>query len=85
MGMFRDIFQPSASRAYPAAMQPAPPSAADIIRAELKRRRISHRELGEMVGLGEAAVTKKLSRGGFDAEWFLLVLRRIGARDLRLD
>lgn len=66
-------------------MDPAPPNASDILRAELKRRRISHRELGEMVGLSEAAVTKKLHRGGFDVEWFLLVLRRIGVSEIRLD
>lgn len=66
-------------------MEPTKPSAADIIRAELKRRRISHRELGEMVGTTEANITKKLYRGGFDAEWFLEVMRALGVRDLRID
>lgn len=66
-------------------MDPAPPSAANLIRAELKRRGKTHRDLGQAIGETEANITKKLHRGAFDAEWFLLVMRTLGVRELRLD
>lgn len=66
-------------------MDPSPPSAANIIRAELKRRGMTHRDLAERLGDTDANITKKLHRGGFSAEWFLTALRAIGVTAPRID
>jgi len=63
----------------------APPTAADILRAALKLRRVTHAELAEKMGVTESGIRKRLYQGAFSAEWFLAALRAIGEREIRLD
>ena len=60
-----------------------------ILKAELKRRNISYRQLAERLEeLGvhetERNINNKISRGGFTAVFFLQCLRAIGCQTLRL-
>ena len=62
----------------------------NILKAELKRRGVSYKQLAERLeGIGvrdtEANIKNKISRGGFTAVFLLQVLTAIGARELRLD
>lgn len=66
-------------------MDPSPPSASDILKAEMKRRRVTHADLAELLGLSAKTVTNKLDRGHYDVEWFLAALRALGVRDIRID
>lgn len=61
-----------------------------ILKAELKRKGFSYRDLAErLTAIGvpetEANIKNKISRGGFTAVFFLQCLAAIGVRDLRLD
>lgn len=66
-------------------MDPVRPTASDILKAEMKRRRITQRALGELMGLSFKGVANKLDRGHFDVEWFLAALRAIGVSEIRID
>lgn len=60
-----------------------------ILKAELKRRNISYRQLAERLeALGvhdsERNINNKISRGGFSATFFVQCLIAIGVRELRL-
>jgi len=64
--------------------------AANILKAELKRKGVTYAQLVERLGeIGisekEVNVRNKLSRGKFTAAFFLQCLSSIGATDLRLD
>ena len=61
-----------------------------LLKAELKRRNVSYRELAERLErLGvhetEQNIANKISRGGFSAVFFVQCLRAVGAKELRLD
>jgi len=61
-----------------------------ILKAELKRKNVSYRQLAEKLGeIGvqetELNIKNKLSRGGFSAVFFVQCLSAIGAREIRLD
>lgn len=79
MGMFRTACQPGGGH-YALPME-----AKAILKAELKRRGVSYRDLAERLGETEANVNKKISRGGFSADWFIRCLELIGSRDIRID
>ena len=60
-----------------------------ILKAELKRRNISYRQLAERLeALGvhdsERNINNKISRVGFSATFFVQCLIAIGVRELRL-
>jgi 3-mercaptopyruvate sulfurtransferase SseA len=61
-----------------------------ILKAELKRRSLSYRDLAEkMEALGihdsERNITNKINRGTFTAAFFLQCLAAIGCKTLRLE
>jgi hypothetical protein len=61
-----------------------------LLKAELKRRNVSYRDLAErLAGLGivesERNIANKISRGGFTAVFLVQCLEAIGAKSLRLD
>lgn len=61
-----------------------------ILKAELKRRHISYKELADkLTELGvpdsEANIKNKISRGSFTAVFFLQCLVAIGCHTVRLD
>lgn len=61
-----------------------------ILKAELKRRNLSYRQLVELLeGLGvhetERNINNKISRGGITAVFFVQCLVAIGCSNLRLE
>ncbi len=61
-----------------------------LLKAELKRRNVSYRELAERLerlGVSETEqnIANKISRGGFSAVFFVQCLRAVGAKEVRLD
>lgn len=58
-------------------------TAANLLKAELKRRGVTYAELAERIGDKEANVRNKLARGKFSAAYLLQCLHSIGATDLR--
>ena len=61
-----------------------------LLKAELKRRNVSYRDLAERLeAIGvtdtEANIKNKISRGGFTAVFMLQVLSAVGAKEVRLD
>ena len=61
-----------------------------ILKAELKRRNVSYRDLVEKlaaIGVNETEqnIRTKISRGGFTAVFFVQCLIAIGAHTLRLE
>ena len=61
-----------------------------ILKAELKRRNVSYKELAERLeSLGvhetERNINNKISRGGFTAVFFVQCLMAIGCTNLRLE
>lgn len=61
-----------------------------ILKAELKRRNISYRQLAEKladIGVNESErnLNNKISRGGFTAVFFVQCLVAIGCSTLRLE
>lgn len=58
--------------------------AANLLKAELKRKGVTYSQLAEMIGDKEANVRNKLSRGKFTAAYLLQCMAAIGVSDLRL-
>ena len=61
-----------------------------LLKAELKRRNLSYKDLAERLGaLGiretESNIKNKISRGGFTAVFFVQCLVAVGAQTIRLD
>jgi 3-mercaptopyruvate sulfurtransferase SseA len=61
-----------------------------LLKAELKRRNVSYRDLAERLerlGVAETEqnIANKISRGGFSAVFFVQCLRAVGAKEVRLD
>ena len=59
--------------------------AANILKAELKRKGGTYAKLSEMIGDKEVNIRNKLSRGKFSAAFLLSCLSAIGVTDLRFD
>ncbi len=60
-----------------------------LLKAELKRRNVSYRDLAEKLqamGIDETErnIANKISRGGFTAVFLVQCLEAIGAKELRL-
>lgn len=62
-----------------------PMKASVILKSELKRRGVTYARLAELLGEKEDTVSKRIKRGGFSADWFVLCLEAIGVRDIRID
>ena len=61
-----------------------------ILKAELKRRNVSYRDLSERLeamGIHESErnINNKISRGGFSAVFFIQALKAIGVTEVRID
>ena len=61
-----------------------------LLKAELKRRNLSYKDLAEKLGeIGvsetESNIKNKISRGGFTAVFFVQCLAAIGCQTLRLE
>ena len=66
------------------------PRVKNLLKAELKRRGVSYRELAERltaIGIPESErnIANKIARGGFTAAFFIQCLVAIGCETLRLD
>ncbi len=64
--------------------------AKNLLKAELKRRGVSYRELvDKLAPLGveetERNIANKISRGGFTAVFLIQCLEAIGSKEMRLD
>ncbi len=64
--------------------------AKNLLKAELKRKNVSYRELAEkLTAMGTAETERnignKISRGGFTAAFFIQCLIAIGSMTLRLE
>ncbi|EIE50291.1 hypothetical protein AL036_13945 [Salipiger aestuarii] len=58
--------------------------AANLLKAELKRKGVTYAQLAEMIGDKEANVRNKLSRGKFSAAYLLQCLNAIGEDTFRI-
>jgi lambda repressor-like predicted transcriptional regulator len=58
--------------------------AANILKAELKRKGVTYAQLAEMIGDKEVNIRNKLSRGKFSAAFMLQCLSVIGIQEVRL-
>lgn len=58
--------------------------AANLLKAELKRKGVTYAQLSELIGEKEVNIRNKLSRGKFTAAFLLQSLGAIGVQDLRL-
>lgn len=66
------------------------PRVKNLLKAELKRRGVSYRELAEkLTAMGipesERNIANKIARGGFTAAFLVQCLVAVGATNLRLD
>lgn len=59
--------------------------AANILKAELKRKGVTYAQLADLIGDKEVNIRNKLSRGKFSAAFMLHCLVAIGQVSLRLD
>lgn len=64
--------------------------AKNILKAELKRRGITYKQLAELLGQkgaqeNERNLANKISRGSFTAAFFMMCMDAIGARTLSLE
>lgn len=58
--------------------------AANLLKAELKRKGVTYAQLADMIGEKEVNIRNKLSRGKFSAAFLLQCLSAIGISELRL-
>ena len=58
--------------------------AANILKAELKRKGVTYAHVAEKIGDKEVNIRNKLSRGKFSAAFLFQCLHAIGTTDLRL-
>ena len=57
--------------------------AANLLKAELKRKGVTYAQLADLVGDKEANIRNKLSRGKFSAAFLLHCFSAIGSHELR--
>ena len=58
--------------------------AANLLKAELKRKGVTYAQLAELIGDKEVNIRNKLSRGKFTAAFLLNSLSAIGVAEIRL-
>lgn len=58
--------------------------AANMLKAELKRKGVTYAQLSELVGDKEVNIRNKLSRGKFTAAFLLQCLSAIGVAEIRV-
>ncbi|MEO9683110.1 MAG: DUF6471 domain-containing protein [Tateyamaria sp.] len=58
--------------------------AANILKAELKRKGVTYAQLAELIDEKEVNIRNKLSRGKFTAAFFLMSINAIGVANLNL-
>lgn len=58
--------------------------AANMLKAELKRKGVTYAQLAEMVDDKEVNIRNKLARGKFSAAFLLHCLSAIGSHEIRL-
>ena len=58
--------------------------AANLLKAELKRKGVTYAQLAELIGEKEVNIRNKLSRGKFSAAFMIQSLASIEVADLRL-
>ena len=58
--------------------------AANLLKAELKRKGVTYAQLAERIGDKEVNIRNKLSRGKFTAAFMLQSLDAIGVQEMRL-
>lgn len=58
--------------------------AANLLKAELKRKGVTYAQLSELIGEKEVNIRNKLSRGKFSAAFLLQSLTAIKVQDVRL-
>lgn len=58
--------------------------AANLLKAELKRKGVTYAQLADLIGDKEVNIRNKLSRGKFTASFLLHCLSAIGTHELRL-
>lgn len=58
--------------------------AANLLKAELKRKGVTYAQLADLIGDKEANIRNKLSRGKFTAAFLLQSLAAIGVTDIRI-
>ncbi len=58
--------------------------AANLLKAELKRKGVTYAQLAELIGDKEVNIRNKLSRGKFSAAFLLHCFYSVGISDLRL-
>jgi hypothetical protein len=58
--------------------------AANLLKAELKRKGVTYSQLADLIGEKEVNIRNKLSRGKFSAAFMIQSLASIGVADLRL-
>ena len=57
--------------------------AANLLKAELKRKGVTYAQLADLIGDKEVNIRNKLARGKFTAAFLLHSLSAIGAQDVR--
>jgi lambda repressor-like predicted transcriptional regulator len=57
--------------------------AANILKAELKRKGVTYAQLADLIGDKEVNIRNKLSRGKFSAAFLLQSLQSVGVQELR--
>lgn len=58
--------------------------AANLLKAELKRKGVTYAQLADLIGDKEVNIRNKLSRGKFSAAFLIQSLAAVGQTDLRL-
>lgn len=58
--------------------------AANMLKAELKRKGVTYAQLADLIGDKEVNIRNKLARGKFSAAFFLQSLSVIGVQEARL-
>ena len=58
--------------------------AANMLKAELKRKGVTYAQLADLIGDKEVNIRNKLARGKFSAAFLLHCLTAIGVSELRL-
>ncbi|KQI67062.1 hypothetical protein AN189_17730 [Loktanella sp. 3ANDIMAR09] len=58
--------------------------AANLLKAELKRKGVTYAQLAELIGDKEVNIRNKLSRGKFSAAYLMQCADAIGLKELRL-
>ncbi len=58
--------------------------AANLLKAELKRKGVTYAQLADLIGDKEVNIRNKLSRGKFTAAFMLQSMSAIGVKELRI-